>query len=59
LGVHQGGVDYAAYHNFVNLEAGEIHYVVVPFHDNPDKHSTAATRAFAEAALNPNGQGWY
>jgi hypothetical protein len=59
LGVHQGGVDYAAYHNFVNLEAGEIHYVVVPFHDNADKHSTAATRAFAEAALNPNGQGWF
>src|SRR5262249_41630325 len=28
LGAHQGGVDYAAYHNFVNLEAGEIHYVV-------------------------------
>jgi hypothetical protein len=59
LGVHQGGVDYAAYHNFVNLEVGEIHYVVVPFHENADKHSTAATRAFAEAALNPNGQGWY
>jgi hypothetical protein len=59
LGGHLAGVDYAAYHNFVNLEAGEIHYVVVPFHQNADQHSTAATRAFAEAALNPNGQGWF
>jgi hypothetical protein len=52
-------VDYAAYHNFVNLEAGEIHYVVVPFHENAERHSSAATRAFAETALNPNGQGWF
>ena len=59
LGGLQGGIDYAAYHNFVNLEAGEIHYVVVPFHQNADSHSAAATRAFAEAALNPNGQGWF
>lgn len=59
LGAHQGGVDYAAYHNFVNLEAGEIHYVVVPFHENAEQHGAAATRAFAEAALNPNGRGWF
>jgi hypothetical protein len=59
LGGLQGGVDYAAYHNFVNLEAGEIHYVVVPFHENADTHGAAATRAFAETALNPNGQGWF
>src|SRR3954468_3589770 len=59
LGGLQGGVDYAAYHNFVNLDAGEIHYVVVPFHENADTHSAAATRAFAETALNPNGQGWF
>jgi len=59
LGGLQGGIDYAAYHNFVNLEAGEIHYVVVPFHDNAATHSAAATRAFAETALNPNGQGWF
>ena len=59
LGGLQGGVDYAAYHNFVNLEAGEIHYVVVPFHENAATHSAAATRAFAETALNPNGQGWF
>lgn len=59
LGGLQGGVDYAAYHNFVNLDAGEIHYVVVPFHENPEAHSAAATRAFAETALNPNGRGWF
>ena len=59
LGGLQGGIDYAAYHNFVNLEAGEIHYVVVPFHENAANHSAAATRAFAETALNPNGQGWF
>jgi hypothetical protein len=59
LGGHQGGIDYAAYHNFVNLEIGEIHYVVVPFHENAANHSEAAARAFAEAALNPNGQGWF
>lgn len=59
LGAHKAGVDYAAYHNFVHLEAGEIRYVVVPFHDNTDRHSAAAARAFADAALNPNGNGWY
>jgi len=59
LGGLRGGVDYAAYHNFVNLEAGEIHYVVVPFHENAATHNAAATRAFAETALNPNGQGWF
>jgi hypothetical protein len=59
LGGLRGGVDYAAYHNFVNLEAGEIHYVVVPFHENAATHTTAATRAFAETALNPNGRGWF
>ncbi len=59
LGGLQGGVDYAAYHNFVNLEAGEIHYVVVPFLANADNHSAAATRAFTETALNPNGRGWF
>ncbi len=59
LGAHKAGTDYVAYHNFVNLEAGEVHYVVVPFHDNADHHVAAAVRAFAEAGLNPNGKGWY
>jgi hypothetical protein len=59
LGGHNAGVEYAAYHNFVNLEAGEIHYVVVPFHNDATHHTAAAARAFAETALNPNGQGWF
>jgi hypothetical protein len=59
LGGHKAGVDYAAYHNFVNLDSGEIHYVVVPFHENVDHHTAAAARAFVETALNPNGQGWF
>ena len=59
LGGHKAGVEYAAYHNFVNLEAGEIHYVVVPFHEDANRHSAAASRAFAETALNPSGQGWF
>jgi len=59
LGGAKAGIDYAAYHNFVNLEAGEIHYVVVPFHQDAQKHASAAARAFAETTLNPNGQGWF
>ncbi|HMF90247.1 MAG TPA: hypothetical protein VKL40_06365 [Candidatus Angelobacter sp.] len=59
LGAHKAGVDYVAYHNFVNLEAGEIHYVVVPFHHDAQRHASAAARAFAETAMNPNGQGWF
>jgi hypothetical protein len=59
LGGNKAGMDYVAYHNFVNLEAGEIHYVVVPFHPDAQQHTAAATRAFAETALNPNGRGWF
>jgi hypothetical protein len=59
LGGTHAGVDYAAYHNFVNLDAGEIHYVVVPFHPDAQKHAAASARAFAETTLNPNGRGWF
>jgi hypothetical protein len=59
LGGLKAGTDYVAYHNVVNLEAGEVRYVVVPFHQNPGDHRTAAARAFSETALNPNGQGWF
>jgi hypothetical protein len=59
LGAHKGGLEYAAYHNFVHLEAGEVRYVVVPFCDQADRHAAAAARAFADTALNPNGNGWY
>lgn len=59
LGGSKAGLDYAAYHNFVNLEAGEVHYVVVPFHQDTRQHAAATARAFAETALNPSGQGWF
>ena len=59
LGGTKAGVDFAAYHNVVHLDAGEVRYVVVPFHADAQKHAAAAARAFAETALNPTGQGWY
>jgi len=59
LGGNKAGTDYAAYHNVVNLEAGEVRYVVAPFHQNVQLQAAAAARSFAEAALNPTGQGWF
>jgi len=60
LGGNKAGVDYAAYHNVVNVEAGEVRYVVVPFQEDAVRHGAAAARAFAETALNPRGQGgWF
>ena len=59
LGGNKAGTDYVSYHNFVNLDAGEIHYVVVPFHPDAQQHNAATARAFAETALNPNGRGWF
>lgn len=59
LGGNKALVDYSAYHSVVHLDAGEIHYVVVPFHADVQKHTAAAARAFSETALNPNGQGWF
>jgi len=59
IGPHQGGTDYAAYHNFFHIEAGEIRYVVVPFDASQANHLAAATRGLIEAALNPHGDGWY
>jgi hypothetical protein len=59
IGGLRGGIDYAAYHNFVNLEAGEVFYTVVPFHESQTNHVSAAHRALVETALNPRGTGWY
>ena len=59
LGGNKAGIDYAAYHNVVNLEAGEVRYVVVPFHQDAQLQAAAAARSFAEATLNPTGQGWF
>jgi hypothetical protein len=59
LGSHKAETDYAAYHNLIHLNAGEVRYVVVPFHADADHHGAAAARAFVDAALNPNGDGWF
>jgi len=59
IGAHKAGVDYAAYHNFFHVEAGAVRYVVVPFQEGAVQHVTAASRALAETALNPGGDGWY
>lgn len=59
LGGSRPGVDYAAYHNVVNLDAGEVRYVVVPFQQDAQRQAEAAVRAFVETGLNPNGQGWF
>ena len=59
IGPHQGGTDYAAYHNFFHTEAGEVRYIVVPFDANAENHRAAATRGLIEAALNPHGDGWF
>src|SRR5262249_42775776 len=59
LGGHKSGTDYAAYHNFFHVQAGEIHYAVVPFAQNADGQRSAAAHALVDAALNPRGDGWY
>ena len=59
IGGQRAGVNYAAYHNFVNLDAGEVFYTVVPFQENQTNHVGAAHRVLVETALNPRGTGWY
>ena len=59
LGGLKAGEGYAAYHNFVNFDVGEVRYVVVPFDKDSENQTAAAGRALAEAALNPNGKGWF
>jgi hypothetical protein len=53
LGQSKALADYAAYHNLIHLEAGEVRYVVVPYHDSADRHSAAAAHALADTAFNP------
>ncbi len=54
LGTSKGGIDYSAYHNLLHLDLGEIRYVVVPYHENADRQTAAASRAFADTAFNPS-----
>ena len=53
VGGHQGGVDYAAYHNLIRTDAGEVAYVVVPFNDSAERQAAAASRAVIQTAINP------
>ena len=59
IGGHQGGTDYAAYHNFFHADAGEVRYVVVPFNAHAAAQLQATTKALIETALNPHGDGWF
>jgi len=59
IGGHQGGTEFAAYHNFFHSDAGEVRYVVVPFNANAGIQLQAATQALVETALNPHGDGWF
>jgi hypothetical protein len=54
LGTSTAGTDYAAYHNLLHAEVGEVRYVVVPYHEDADRHNTAASRAFTDTAFNPS-----
>jgi len=54
VGTHTAGVDYAAYHNLIHGEAGELRYVVVPFHENAGHQVAAASLALVETVFNPN-----
>jgi hypothetical protein len=53
LGGLKGCIDYAAYHNIVHVEAGEVRYVVVPFETDAATQRAVASRAFAETGENP------
>jgi hypothetical protein len=53
VGNHTAGVDFAAYHNLVHVEAGELRYVVVPFNENAGRSATAASLAMVETVFNP------
>ncbi len=53
VGKHTAGMQFAAYHNLVHVEAGELRYVVVPFNENSGHQATAASLAIVETAFNP------
>ena len=53
VGSHTAGVHFAAYHNLVHVEAGEVRYVVVPFNENASRQAAAASLAIVETVFNP------
>ncbi|HZR28021.1 MAG TPA: hypothetical protein VFA71_04520 [Terriglobales bacterium] len=54
IGASKAGTDYLAYHNVVNVEAGKVRYVVVPYNQNAALQRTAAARACNDTAVNPD-----
>lgn len=54
LGTSKAGTDYWAYHNLLHADAGEVRYVVVPFHQDADRHNAVAAKAFTDTAFNPS-----
>jgi hypothetical protein len=53
VGSHTSGVHFAAYHNLVHVEAGELRYVVVAFNENASRQAAAASLALVETVFNP------
>lgn len=53
VGNHTAGVQFAAYHNLVHVEAGELRYVVVPFNEDASHQAKAASLAIVDTAVNP------
>lgn len=54
VGSSTAGINFAAYHNLIHVEAGALRYVVVPFIDNASQHAKAASLAMLNTALNPS-----
>jgi hypothetical protein len=53
VGKHTAGVHFAAYHNLVHVEAGELRYVVVPFNGNAGQEAMAASLGIVNTVFNP------
>lgn len=54
-----GSKHFLAYHNFVNLDGVEVHYVVIPYEEDQEIARSIAKRALLEAIINPTRDGWY
>jgi|SRR6185369_12594401 len=59
LGSRLSERDFVAYHNHVHSAAGVIHYVVVPYDNEPARWLAAARQSLSQALINPEGSGWY
>jgi hypothetical protein len=59
LGSKTSARDFAAYHNHFHAAGGVVHYVVVPYDNEPARWLAAARQSLAQALINPEGNGWY